>query len=70
MSEEKNGYEEIIIEMIDRKQGTLHRDILAPFITKLELIEPVSKTEVCRDPDDNKFIECAAGSKLTLKSGS
>ena len=49
--------------MIRRKQGSLRRDILAPFIAKLDMIEPVSKIEVCRDPDDNKFIECAVDAK-------
>ena len=52
-------YQEIVDEMIDRKQGKLDRTLLAPFISELELIEPVSKIAVCRDPDDDKFISCA-----------
>lgn len=56
-------YEEIVREMIDRKHGTLHRDILSPFISKLSVIDPVSKLKVCRDPDDDKFIECAVDAK-------
>lgn len=63
-------YEEIVDEMIRRKQGSLRRDIMTPFIAKLDMIEPVSKIEVCRDPDDNKFIECAVDAKaLYIVSG-
>ena len=28
-------------------------------MSKIELVEPVTKVEVCRDPDDDKFIGCA-----------
>ena len=49
-------------EMIDRKQGHLNRTILAPLIQTMEIIEPVSHIEVCRDPDDDKFLECARDS--------
>ena len=35
-----------------------------------KMIEPKTKVEVCRDPDDNKFIECAIDSKsLYIVSG-
>ena len=57
-----NEYEEIVEEMIDRKQGHLNRTILAPLIQTMEIIEPVSHIEVCRDPDDDKFLECAKDS--------
>ena len=55
-------YEEIIQEMIQRKQGRLNNSILAPLVQKMELIEPVSKTQLCRDPDDDKFLNCAKDS--------
>ncbi len=29
----------------------------------LKLIDGKSKIEICRDPDDNKFIECAVDSR-------
>ena len=57
-----NEYEEIVEEVIDRKQGHLNRTILAPLIQTMEIIEPVSHIEVCRDPDDDKFLECAKDS--------
>lgn len=57
-----NEYEEIVEEMVNRKQGHLNRTILAPLIQTMEIIEPVSHIEVCRDPDDDKFLECAKDS--------
>lgn len=45
--------------MIDRKQGHINRAILSPLIKAIEIIEPVTHVEICRDPDDNKFLECA-----------
>ena len=59
-------YQEIVEEMIDRKQGKLERSLLAPFISALELIEPISEIAVCRDPDDDKFISCAIDAKAVI----
>ncbi|MBO5564774.1 MAG: putative toxin-antitoxin system toxin component, PIN family [Lachnospiraceae bacterium] len=59
-------YQEIVDEMIDRKQGKLERSLLAPFISELELIEPVSEIVECRDPDDDKFISCAVDAKAAI----
>ena len=63
-------YEEIVQEMIDRKQGHINRAILGPLIKAIEIIEPVTHVEICRDPDDNKFLECAKDSHaLYIVSG-
>lgn len=63
-------YEEIVDEMIKRKQGTLRKDILAPFIAALDFIDIKSRIEICRDPDDDKFISCAVDAKaLYIVSG-
>lgn len=55
-------YQEIVEEMIARKQGHLSRTILDPLIQKLRLIEQQSNVQVCRDPDDDKFLNCAKDS--------
>ncbi len=55
-------YEEIVQEMISRKQGHINRSILSPLIKAMKIIEPVTHIKVCRDPDDNKFLECAKDS--------
>lgn len=63
-------YEEIVDEMIKRKQGTLRKDILAPFIAALDFTDIKSRIEICRDPDDDKFISCAVDAKaLYIVSG-
>ena len=54
-----NEYREIIREMVHRKQGNIDVSILDPLIQSMEIIEPASKIEICRDPDDDKFINCA-----------
>lgn len=65
-----NEYEEIVQEMINRKQGHINRSILGPLIKAMEIIEPVTHVEICRDPDDNKFLECAKDSHaLYIVSG-
>lgn len=65
-----NEYEEIVEEMINRKQGHINRSILSPLIKAMEIIEPVTHVEICRDPDDNKFLECAKDSHaLYIVSG-
>jgi putative PIN family toxin of toxin-antitoxin system len=55
-------YEAIVQEMIERKQGHFDRTILTPLIQSMEVIETVTNIEICRDPDDDKFIECAKDS--------
>ncbi|MGN0205279.1 MAG: putative toxin-antitoxin system toxin component, PIN family [Coprococcus sp.] len=52
-------YEEIIREMIDRKQGHINRNLLTPLIKAMEIIEPVTHVKLSRDPDDDKFLGCA-----------
>ena len=65
-----NEYEEIVQEMINRKQGHINKTILSPLIKAMEIIEPVTHIEICRDPDDNKFLECAKDSHaLYIVSG-
>ncbi|MCM1040220.1 MAG: putative toxin-antitoxin system toxin component, PIN family [Ruminococcus sp.] len=65
-----NEYEEIVQEMINRKQGHINRAILSPLIKAMKIIEPVTHVEICRNPDDNKFLECAKDSHaLYIVSG-
>lgn len=69
-SEIINEYEEIIQEMINRKQGHINKSILSPLIKTMEIIEPITQVEICRDPDDNKFLGCARDSHaLYIVSG-
>ena len=52
-------YEEIIHEMIARKQGHFNTNRFSLFTSKLQLVEKVDIEPICRDPDDDKFIACA-----------
>jgi uncharacterized protein len=52
-------YEEIVVEMIDRKQGSLNHNLLTPLVNAMEIIIPISNVKKCRDPDDDKFLSCA-----------
>ena len=63
-------YQEIVEEMISRKQGRMNRNLLDPLLQRVTIILPVKKAAVCRDPDDNKFLDCARDSKaLYIVSG-
>ena len=52
-------YEEIVAEMIKRKQGSLNHNLLAPLVNTMEIIISSSAVKLCRDPDDDKFLNCA-----------
>ena len=63
-------YIEIVEELIDKKQGKLRKNLLDLFIANLEIIDPVTEIQISRDPDDDKFIECAIDAKaLYIVSG-
>lgn len=52
-------YYDVVDEMISRGQGHFNRDVLLPLVSALEIVIPISSINISRDPDDNKFIECA-----------
>ena len=63
-------YNDIINEFIIRKQGNLDNNILNQFIASLNIINQKSFMQICRDSDDDKFINCAIDSKsLYIVSG-
>ena len=63
-------YCEVIDEMIGIKQGSLSSSVLTPFISRLHFIDTTSTIKASRDPDDDKFIECAVDSgSLYIVSG-
>jgi putative PIN family toxin of toxin-antitoxin system len=56
--------------MIEKKQGKLNANVLSPLFSSLNLIETETEVVICRDPDDDKFIECAIDAKaLYIVSG-
>ena len=50
-------------EMVSKHKEHINNDVFAQFIDTIELSEPVSSVKICRDPDDDKFINCAIDAK-------
>jgi putative PIN family toxin of toxin-antitoxin system len=63
-------YKETVEELCSRFASKPGRIPLTEIISLMKIIEPVTHIDVCRDPDDNKFIECACDAKcLYIVSG-
>ena len=56
-------YKEIKDEMLLLKKGKLRDDIFDTYLEKIRMFKPVAVVNICRDPDDNKFIACAIDAK-------
>ena len=56
-------YSETVEYLKERFPGIKPKIPLVEIESKCNVIEVHSKVDVCRDPDDNKFIECALDSK-------
>ncbi|MBR2214332.1 MAG: putative toxin-antitoxin system toxin component, PIN family [Selenomonadaceae bacterium] len=52
-------YKDTADEMIRRKKGHINTQLLQSFLNEIYMAEPVSTVRICRDPDDDKFINCA-----------
>ena len=52
-------YERVIEEMQKKAKREIPRKALDDLLLLTELITTNTKIDICRDPDDNKFIECA-----------
>ncbi|MBQ7644812.1 MAG: putative toxin-antitoxin system toxin component, PIN family, partial [Spirochaetales bacterium] len=52
-------YSDIILDLTGRKQGALNQEAVSAFVASLNIIETRTKVMASRDPDDDKFIECA-----------
>ena len=57
-----NEYFEIINEMMFSKGESIDLSFISLLIDRFNIIETTSKIDISRDPDDNKFIECAVDS--------
>lgn len=56
-------YSETVEYLKEKFPGKKPKIPLVEIESKFNVIEVHSKVDVCRDPDDNKFIECALDSK-------
>ena len=63
-------YQEIFNGMLKKYHLKQTEITLPKIISKCKMIQPSRKVTVCRDPDDNKFLECATEAKcLYVVSG-
>ena len=56
-------YEETIHKMIIKKTYILDAKLYTKFLSKVAVFEIESDIKICRDPDDDKFINCAIDAK-------
>ena len=56
-------YEETIHKKIIKKKYILDEKLYTKFLSKVDIFEIESDIKICRDPDDDKFINCAIDAK-------
>ena len=56
-------YEVTAFRMVTKKKGHINQKFFDQFMDKVEVIDAVTVVDICRDPDDNKFIACAVDAK-------
>ena len=65
-----NEYYEIIGRLSEKYPDLPKKLPLEPFVSSCVQVSPSKKFEICRDPDDDKFISCAVEAKcLYIVSG-
>ena len=52
-------YKGTISELCSRYSEKLEQMPLTSILSAMKMIEPTTHIDICRDPDDNKFLECA-----------
>ena len=63
-------YQETFDELRSRYPGKPVRIPLAAIVSACSIINPAEHYQICRDPDDDKFIDCAvAGKCVYIVSG-
>jgi putative PIN family toxin of toxin-antitoxin system len=53
-------YEDTTRDMLQKTRRKEFKFSFVSLIEHLEIIEPQSNIQICRDPDDDKFINCAS----------
>ena len=53
----------ILIKKISNPKYILNEELREKFFNSLQSFESVSDLKICRDPDDDKFINCAIDAK-------
>ena len=50
-------------KMTTKKNGHINQELFDRLLNKVEVVDTVTVVDICRDPDDNKFIACAVDAK-------
>ena len=65
-----NEYHSTVDSFIESRKRKPDNNIFSKFISNVEAVHSSSHVDICRDPDDNKFLECAIDSSaLYIVSG-
>ena len=56
-------YHTVFYRMLSKGIGEVDQKQLDELLEKLTTVDPSTSIQVCRDPDDDKFIECAVEAK-------
>ena len=56
-------YHKSVKEMLEKDKYHLNFALFEAFMKKIKMIESKSDVKICRDPDDDKFINCAIDAK-------
>ena len=63
-------YRETIEELSERYSNRPNNIPLTDILFAMKMVEPTTHVDICRDPDDNKFIDCAIdGGCIYIVSG-
>ena len=56
-------YHKSVKEMLEKDKYHLNFALFEAFMKSIKMIESKSNVKICRDPDDDKFINCAIDAK-------
>ena len=56
-------YHKSVKEMLEKDKYHLNFALFEAFMKNIKMIESKSNVKICRDPDDDKFINCAIDAK-------
>ena len=56
-------YHKSVNEMLEKDKYHLNFALFEAFMKSIKMIESKSNVKICRDPDDDKFINCAIDAK-------
>ena len=56
-------YREIVEGFKEKNSGKFNDKLFENFLKTAKSVKPRKKIQICRDPDDDKFIECAVCAK-------